>query len=271
YPIEAVMHFAAFSQVGESVANPLKYYRNNVAGTVALLAAMERHAVRRLIFSSTAAVYGEPQALPIVEDHPCRPTNPYGFTKLAVERLLADCEAAHGLKYMSLRYFNAAGADEAAAIGERHEPETHLIPLVLQVAAQRRDRIAIFGTRYPTRDGTCIRDYVHVGDLARAHLLALEALFNGHSSNVFNLGCSQGFSVREIIETARRVTGHPIPAIEADPRSGDPAVLIAGSNKIREQLGWTPRYENVEDIVRSAWAWHRKEAQRGGGRSPGAC
>ena len=234
--IDAVMHFAAFSLVGESVANPLKYYRNNVAATAVLLDAMARHGVKRFIFSSTAAVYGEPDAVPITEEHPCLPTNPYGATKLAVERMLKDCDNAYGLHYISLRYFNAAGAHESGKIGERHQPETHLIPLVLKVATGECENISIFGTDYPTSDGTCIRDYIHVNDLTQAHLLALEALMDGAASAVYNLGNSKGHSVREVIELARKVTGHAIPAIEAERRPGDPAVLVAGSDKIRQEL-----------------------------------
>ncbi len=253
--IDAVMHFAAFSLVGESVTNPLKYYRNNVAATAVLLDAMVRQGVKRFIFSSTAAVYGEPDAVPITEEHPCRPTNPYGATKLAVERMLKDCGEAYGLRYMSLRYFNAAGAHESGKIGERHEPESHLIPLVLKVATGERENIGIFGTDYPTADGTCVRDYIHVNDLTQAHLLALEALMNGAASAVYNLGNSKGYSVREVIELARRVTDHPIPAVEMARRAGDPAVLIAASDKIRRELGWQPRYEDLKRIIETAWGW----------------
>jgi len=229
--IDAVMHFAAHSQVGESVTAPLIYYRNNVAATVELIAAMVRHDVRRFIFSSTAAVYGEPETTPITENHPLRPANPYGVTKMTVERMLSDCDTAHGIKSICLRYFNAAGADENGRIGERHDPETHLIPLVLTVATGQRDRISIFGTDYPTPDGTCLRDYVHVTDLSRAHLLALDALLGGGDSAVYNLGNSKGHSVREVITLARKITGHPIPAEEVGRRAGDPANLVAGSDK----------------------------------------
>ncbi len=258
--IAAVMHFAAFSLVGESVAKPLDYYRNNVAATMELVDAMVRHDVKRFIFSSTAAVYGEPVDVPITEDHPNLPTNPYGATKIAVERMLRDCDTAHGLKYVTLRYFNAAGADESAMLGERHRPETHLIPLILKVATGEADSIAILGTDYPTPDGTCLRDYVHVTDLAQAHLLALEALLGGARSAVYNLGNSKGYSVREVIDLARKVTGHPIPAIEGDRRPGDPAVLVASSDRIREELGWKPRFEDLETIIKTAWAWHSQEA-----------
>jgi UDP-glucose 4-epimerase len=257
HDIAAVMHFAAFSLVGESVADPLKYYRNNLAETTELLDAMRRHDVKHFIFSSTAAVYGEPAEVPISEDHPCAPTNPYGATKLAVERMLADCDRAHNLKYAALRYFNAAGADDSGRLGERHEPETHLIPCILKAAAGELEQVQIFGTDYPTPDGTCLRDYIHVSDLTQAHLLVLEALLSGKASCTYNLGNSRGYSVREVIEAARKVTGHPIPAVESDPRPGDPAVLIAGSAKIRRELGWQPKFENLETMIRSAWDWHR--------------
>jgi len=261
---DAVMHFAAFIEVGESVQEPLKYYRNNVSATVNLLEAMVRHKVDKFIFSSSAAVYGEPEYTPIDEDHPCRPTSPYGQTKLMVENILADCEAAHGLRSMALRYFNAAGADASGTIGERHDPESHIIPLVLKVVAGERDSIIIFGTDHPTPDGTCLRDYVHVNDLAAAHLLALETLNNGAPSAAYNLGNSNGISVREVIDTARRITGHPIPAVEGDRRPGDPAVLVAASDKARKELGWQPQFESLEDIIASAWVWHKSDADRNG-------
>jgi len=260
HPIKAVMHFAAHSQVGESVQQPLEYYRNNVANTITLLQGMQQAGIEHFIFSSTAAVYGEPEKTPITEDHPCSPTNPYGNTKLAVERILYDVSNASGLNYSVLRYFNAAGADAEAAIGERHQPETHLIPLVLQVATGERESISIFGDNYPTTDGTCQRDYIHVSDLTQAHLLALESLFNGAGNSTYNLGNSTGYSVRQIIDAARQITGHPIPTIMADRREGDPAILIADSSRIRTALGWQPRYENIEDIIRTAWAWHQHEA-----------
>lgn len=256
HAIDAVMHFAAFSQVGESMHRPLKYYRNNIAETITLLDAMVRHDVKHFIFSSTAAVYGEPQSIPIAEEHPCMPTNPYGNTKLAVERMLADCATAHGLTYAALRYFNAAGADGSGEIGEMHDPETHLIPIVLQAAAGQRDCIQVFGTDYPTTDGTCIRDYVHVNDLAQAHLLALDALLEGAGSAVYNLGSSQGYSVREVIGKAEAVTGRNIPVKEAPRRAGDPAVLIASSDRIKKELGWRPVYDSLEAIIESAWNWH---------------
>ena len=260
YPIKAVMHFAAHSQVGESVEQPLMYYRNNVANTITLLQSMQQAGIQHFIFSSTAAVYGEPVNTPITEDHPCSPTNPYGNTKLAVERLLHDVSNATDLSYSVLRYFNAAGADAEGNIGERHQPETHLIPLVLQVATGERESINIFGDDYPTPDGTCLRDYVHVSDLTQAHLLALESLLNGGGNTTFNLGNNTGYSVRQVIETARQITGHPIPAVMSERRAGDPAILVADSAHIRAELGWQPRYENIEDIIRSAWAWHQKEA-----------
>jgi len=260
HKISAVMHFAAFSLVGESVEKPLKYYRNNMAATAELLDSMIRHSVKRFIFSSTAAVYGEPVDIPITESHPCTPTNPYGESKIAVERMLKDCDSAYGLKYISLRYFNAAGADRSGEIGERHRNETHLIPLVLEVAAGRRENIKIFGTNYPTPDGTCIRDYIHVSDLSGAHLLALDSLLSGGDSAVYNLGNNRGYSVREVIELSRKVTGKPIPAIEADKRPGDPAILIASSDKIKKNLGWKPVYEDLETIIKTAWKWHQREA-----------
>jgi UDP-glucose 4-epimerase len=264
HKISAVMHFAAFSLVGESVEKPLKYYRNNMATTAELLDSMIRHKVKRFIFSSTAAVYGEPVEIPITESHPCNPTNPYGRSKIAVERMLKDCDSAHGLKYISLRYFNASGADESGDIGERHTNETHLIPLILEVANGRRENINIFGTNYPTHDGTCIRDYIHVSDLTQAHLLALEALLSGGKSAVYNLGNNRGYSVREVIELARKLTGKPIPAIEADRRPGDPAILIASSDKIKKKLSWKPKFEDLENIIKTAWIWHQKEANTGG-------
>jgi len=259
YQISAVMHFAAFSLVGDSMQDPLSYYRNNIAGTIELLAAMVRHNVKCFIFSSSAAVYGEPVEIPIKEDHPCNPTNPYGATKVAVEKLLNDCDYAYGLKSVSLRYFNAAGADESGEIGELHEPETHLIPLVLKVASGEKKIIKIFGTDYPTYDGTCIRDYIHVNDLAQAHLLALEALLSGKESSVYNLGNSKGYSVREVIELSEKITGKKIRTVEVERRPGDPAELIAGSDKIREELEWKPGYEDLETIITTAWNWHTTE------------
>ena len=261
--ISAVMHFAAFSLVGESVARPLDYYRNNVANTVELLAGMAHHNIRNFIFSSTAAVYGEPRsARPLREDDPHQPSNPYGATKLAVERMLADCAAASNMRYVSLRYFNAAGADPSGTMGERHYPETHLIPLILQVAAGERDSIQIYGTNYATPDGTCIRDYIHVNDLAQAHLLALRYLTAGGNSAVYNLGNSRGHSVREVIDVARSVTGHAIPAIAAERRAGDPAMLVADSERIRRELGWKPQFESLRTIIETAWVWHSKETRQ---------
>lgn len=254
--IDAVMHFAAFSLVGESVQQPLKYYRNNVARTIELIEAMIRHDVLRFVFSSTAAVFGEPDRTPIIETHPCRPTNPYGASKLSVERLLSDCDVAYGLKSICLRYFNAAGADVSGQIGEMHNPETHLIPLVLK-AALNKTPIKIFGTDYKTPDGTCLRDYVHVTDLAQAHMLALDALMNGGSSDVYNLGNSVGYSVRQVIDIAGKVTGKKIAVVEEKRRPGDPAILVADGSKIKENLKWQPQYEQLETIIQTAWNWHR--------------
>lgn len=259
YPVKVVMHFAAHSQVGESVEHPLMYYRNNVSSSITLLEAMQSAGVRHFIFSSSAAVYGEPLRVPIAEEHPCAPTSPYGTTKHAVEQILADVSRASGITYCSLRYFNAAGADSSCKLGERHHPETHLIPLVLQVATGERKSVSIFGDDYPTSDGTCLRDYIHVSDLTQAHLLALEHLLQGGDNSVYNLGNSTGYSVRHIIETARKITGHPIPAVVEGRRPGDPANLIADSSKIRRELGWQPAYENIDNIIQTAWSWHQKE------------
>ncbi len=256
--IDAVMHFAAFIEVGASVQNPLAYYSNNFTSTANLLGAMVRHDVKRFVFSSSAAVYGEPEYTPIDEGHALNPTSPYGETKLWVEKMLAACDRAYGMRAISLRYFNAAGADESGMIGERHDPESHLIPLVLDVAMGKREHIKIFGVDYPTPDGTCIRDYIHVSDLVSAHLAAIEALMDDADSNVYNLGNSRGISVRKIIETARRVSGQAIPVIEDQRRPGDPAVLIAGSDKIKKDLNWRPRFEDIEDIIRTAWRWHAR-------------
>jgi UDP-glucose 4-epimerase len=262
HKIDAVMHFAAYSLVSESVEKPLAYYRNNISRTIELLEAMVRHSVRRFIFSSTAAVYGEPQGMPIAEEHPCRPTNPYGESKLAVEQLLEDCARNGDLQYVSLRYFNAAGADASGVLGERHNQETHLIPLILRVATEEMKQIRIYGTDYPTTDGTCVRDYIHVSDLTQAHLLALQSLQKGAASAIYNLGNSKGYSVREVIETARRLTGHAIPAVVSDRRPGDPAVLVANSGKIRRELNWKPRYEDLSRIIETAWMWAQKEARK---------
>ena len=257
HPIEAVMHFAAASQVGESMQDPLLYYENNLCATVALLRAMQRHEVKRIVFSSSAAVYGEPELTPIPEDSPKSPTNTYGETKLAMERLMHWCQTAYGLEYVSLRYFNAAGASPGGLIGEDHTPETHLIPLVLQAAQGKRESVSIFGTDYPTPDGTCIRDYIHTSDLASAHRLALEYLLRGGKSEIFNLGSEQGLSVREIVEAAKAVTGVDFPVKLAPRRAGDPAVLIASNRKAREVLGWVPQHSDAHSILESAWQWHR--------------
>jgi len=255
HQIEVVMHFAAYSIVNESVKSPVEYYRNNVANTIELLDAMVQHNVKRFIFSSSAAVYGEPVEVPIKEEHPLRPTNPYGVTKVAIEQMLSDFDSAYGLKYVSLRYFNAAGADASGKIGERHDPETHLIPLILKVTMGERNSIKIFGTDYPTRDGTCIRDYIHVSDLTQAHLLAVEKLMADGESAIYNLGNNRGYSVRNVIEIAAKVTEKQIPAVDDGRRSGDPAVLIANSDKIRKELGWRPQYEDLETILETAWKW----------------
>ncbi|MEH6379718.1 UDP-glucose 4-epimerase GalE [Streptomyces sp. KLMMK] len=252
---DAVLHFAAFSQVGQSVADPEPYWRNNVGGTADLLAAMRDAGVRTLVFSSTAATYGEPAAVPITEDAPTAPTNPYGATKLAVDHMIGGECAAHGLAAVSLRYFNVAGA--YGPYGERHAPETHLIPLVLQVARGEREAIAVYGDDYPTPDGTCIRDYIHVADLAEAHLRALSAARDGEHL-ICNLGNGNGFSVHEVIETVRKVTGHPVPQVAAPRRAGDPAVLVASAERARETLGWTPRRPDLAGIVADAWEFARR-------------
>ena len=252
---EVVMHFAALIEAGESMRAPERYFRNNTASSLTLLECMLQHGCRRLVFSSTAALYGNPERTPIDEDAPLVPTNAYGESKLLVERMLAWFHRIHGLCYASLRYFNAAGG--AGELGEDHRPESHLIPLVLQVAQGKRPSIAINGTDYPTTDGTCIRDYIHVLDLASAHVLALDALAT-RDQLIYNLGNGRGFSVRQVVEAARRVTGHAIPAEEAPRRPGDPAVLVASSEKIRRELGWQPRYPELEQIVASAWEWRRQ-------------
>jgi UDP-glucose 4-epimerase len=258
--IDGVMHFAALIEAGESMKHPEIYFRNNTASTLTLLQAMLAARVNRLVFSSTAAVYGEPERTPIEETAPLAPTNAYGESKLLVEQMLLWIHRIHGLRYASLRYFNVAGAVEGR--GEAHEPESHLIPLVLDVALGRRESIKIFGKDYPTPDGTCIRDYVHVGDLADAHILAFEALAT-RPRLIYNLGNGKGFSVREVIESARRVTGHPIPVVEEPRRPGDPAVLVASSKKMIEELGWKPQYSALDDIVRSAWVWHQQRYGKG--------
>ena len=256
--IEAVVHFAASSLVGESMTQPAKYYRNNVAGTLALLETMQECGVKQIVFSSTAAVYGEPEVSPITEDMPHCPTNVYGRTKLVIEGMLQDFAAAYDLRYVSLRYFNAAGALAGGGIGEDHNPETHLIPLILRTANGRRPQIDVYGTDYPTADGTCIRDYIHVTDLAAAHVLALKHLNGGGASRVYNLGSENGFSVREVIEKAKEVTGINFPVREVERRAGDPAVLVASSARIREELDWKPVYSDLDRIIRSAWAWERR-------------
>lgn len=258
YHINAVMHFSAFTYVGESVEDPLKYYINNVANTLNLLNVMQEFKVQIFIFSSSCATYGEPEIIPMPESHPQKPINAYGRTKLMVEDVLKDMETAYGLKYAALRYFNAAGADPDIEIGEWHEPETHLIPLVLDAAIGKRKDIKIFGTDYETPDGTCIRDYIHVTDLADAHILAMEKLMNGNKSEAFNLGNGNGFSVKEIIEEARKVTGKEIVAVEAERRPGDPPILIGSSDKAKEILGWEPKYNQISVIIKTAWKWHQK-------------
>ncbi len=254
--IEGVIHFAASSQVGESMSDPLKYYDNNLCGTACLLQAMVAHGVDKIVFSSTAATYGEPERVPILESDRTAPTNCYGETKLAMEKMMHWTSLAHGLRYVALRYFNASGAHPDGLIGEAHDPESHLIPLILQVPNGQRGEIAVFGTDYDTRDGTCVRDYIHVTDLAQAHILALDYLLGGGQSDVFNLGNGVGFTVKEMIDVARTVTGHPIPAREEARRAGDPAALIASSQKAMDILGWQPRYNKIEDIIASAWRWH---------------
>ncbi len=255
--IDAVIHFAAYSLVGESVTNPLKYYDNNLYGTKVLLDAMVKNGIDKIVFSSTAATYGEPENIPILESDRTCPTNPYGETKLAMEKMFSWTAKAHGLRYVSLRYFNACGADESGTIGEAHNPESHLIPLILQVPNGKRESISIFGNDYNTPDGTCIRDYIHVTDLAQAHILAVKYLENGGESDIFNLGNGIGYSVREVIDTARKVTGHPIPEVEVPRRAGDPAMLVASSEKAKSVLGWKPEHDNLEEIIASAWNWHK--------------
>ncbi|MBK0393322.1 UDP-glucose 4-epimerase GalE [Ramlibacter algicola] len=258
YQPQCVMHFAASSLVGESMTNPSKYWRNNLVQTLNLLDCMLEHDVRQFIFSSTAATFGNPVKVPIPEDHPTQPINPYGHSKLAVEYALKDYDTAHGLRSIALRYFNAAGAHPDGSIGERHEPETHLIPLVLQVASGRREFISRYGSNHGTPDGSCIRDYIHVQDLCAAHLLALKALQAGAKTTVYNLGNGLGHSVNEVIEAARRVTGHPIPLRDDPPRAGDPPVLVADAARARADLGWKPQYEDLQAIIAHAWQWERK-------------
>lgn len=255
YPIEAVIHFAAFTSVPESVSNPGKYYWNNVVCTLNLLEAMVEAGVKRIVFSSSAAVYGNPRQVPIPEDHPKDPTNPYGRTKLVVEGLLRDYGLAHGIQHVSLRYFNAAGSDPEGEIGEVHDPETHLIPIVLEVALGKRRELQVFGTDYDTPDGTAIRDYIHVTDLARAHVLALRALEEGRAGEAYNLGTGRGYTVREVVECCRRVTGREIRAVDAPRRAGDPAVLVADPSRAMRDLGWVPAVTALEPIVETAWRW----------------
>ncbi len=256
YPIDSVMHFAADCQVGESVANPLKYFNNNVRNSLQLLELMEIFNIRKIVFSSSAAVYGEPNTIPIPEEHPCIPTNPYGETKLIFEKVMQAFQAAGKLTFISLRYFNAAGADPQGELGEDHGLETHLIPLILQ-ASMSGKAISIFGTDYETPDGTCIRDYIHVTDLAQAHILALDRLMQGGPSGIYNLGNGNGYSVREVIGTTERVVGRKIESIETGRRPGDPARLVASSNRIKKDLGWVPRYPDLHTIIKTAWDWHR--------------
>jgi UDP-glucose 4-epimerase len=256
--IAAVMHFAAYAYVGESVVEPDKYYNNNVVGTLTLLQAMRAASVQKLVFSSTCATYGVPQNVPIAESHPQQPINPYGASKLMVERILSDFDAAYNFKSVCLRYFNAAGADPTGLLGEDHTPETHLIPLVLLTALGKRESVSILGTDYPTEDGTCIRDYIHVSDLANAHVLALEYLLKGGNTNVFNLGNGNGFSVKQVIETASAVTGRNIKVVECDRRSGDPPILVGSSEKAAKILGWYPNYPNLTEILAHAWQWHQQ-------------
>lgn len=254
--IQAVIHFAANSQVGESMADPLKYYDNNLCGTKVLLDAMVAHNMKHIVFSSTAATYGEPERIPILETDRTEPVNTYGETKLSMEKMFKWVGKAHGLTYVSLRYFNACGAHRSGEIGEAHNPETHLIPLILQVPLGQREAIKIFGEDYDTKDGTCIRDYIHVTDLAQAHILAVQYLLDGKESNIFNLGNGIGFTVKEVVETARKVTKHPIPAVIEGRRAGDPAQLIASSEKAKTVLGWKPEHADLEEIIGTAWKWH---------------
>lgn len=262
FQFDAVMHFASYIQVGESVKAPEKYYRNNVANTLVLLEVMRAFQIDKFVFSSTAAIFGEPQYVPIDAQHPKNPINPYGRSKWMVEQMLADFDKAYGLKSICLRYFNAAGADPKGRVGERHEPETHLIPLILQVASNRREAIKVFGRDYPTPDGTCIRDYVHVEDLCSAHLLALEHLLNEGESAQFNLGNGQGFSVAQVIETAQHVTGKAIKVIDAPRREGDPAVLVADAEQAKTSLNWQPKYSDLATIIEHAWQWERQMSNR---------
>lgn len=259
--ITAVIHFAASSLVGESMQNPSKYYDNNVYGAMCLLEEMQKAGVSNIVFSSTAATYGEPDKVPIEESDRTEPANVYGETKLVMERMMSWFDKVHSIRYVALRYFNAAGAHASGKIGEDHRPESHLVPLVLQAALGQRPHISVFGDDYPTEDGSCVRDYVHVSDLADAHVKAVEYLAGGGESNVFNLGSGNGFSVKQVIETAKQVTGRDIPVVIELRRSGDPAVLVASSDKARSVLGWTPTRDRLEDIIASAWQWHESKPQ----------
>ena len=256
YEIDSVMHFAAYASVGDSVKEPAKYYKNNVSNTLILLDEMMRRGIERLVFSSSAATYGEPERIPIPEDHPKNPTNPYGRSKLMIEDILRDYDTAYGLKSVSLRYFNAAGADPEGELGEDHVPEEHLIPIVLQAALGKRPNVSIFGTDWDTPDGTCIRDYIHVMDLAQAHILALDALESDLKTTSYNLGNGNGYSVKEVIGAAREVTGNEIEAIPGPRRPGDPARLVASSDKIGKELGWKPEIPDLREIIETAWKWH---------------
>ncbi len=256
--IEAVIHFAAYIEVGESVTDPLKYYNNNVAVTLNLLTAMKEAGVKKVVFSSTAATYGEPENIPILETDRTFPTNPYGETKLSVEKALKWSDGAYGIKHVILRYFNACGAHISGNIGEDHSPESHLIPLIIQAAMGKRDSIKMFGNDYNTPDGTCVRDYIHVSDLAQAHYLALQKLRNEDKSDIYNLGNGKGFSVKEVVDVVRKVTGKSITAVDAPRRPGDPAILVASSEKIKKELNWKPRMNDLETIVSTAWEWHSK-------------
>jgi UDP-glucose 4-epimerase len=257
HKIDAVMHFAAYIAVGESVTEPGMYYANNVVGTLNLLEAMRSAKIDKFVFSSTCAVYGVPQFTPLVEDHPFAPISPYATSKLMVENILADFDRAYGLRSVRFRYFNAAGADPTGRLGEDHSPETHLIPLVLLTAMGKREHISVYGTDYPTPDGTCIRDYVHVQDLATAHVLGLEHLLAGGDSQIFNLGNGNGFSVKEVIETAKQVTGKEIKVVYGDRREGDPPILVGSSDRVRQMLGWQPEYPGLAEIISHAWQWHQ--------------
>jgi UDP-glucose 4-epimerase len=264
HPIEAVMHFSALACVGESVAQPGLYYQNNVVNTINLLEVMREFDVAQFIFSSSAATYGMPQQIPIPEDHPLQPINPYGRTKVMVEQILADYDHAFGVRHVNLRYFNAAGADPDGELGERHEPETHLIPIVMAAALGMRDSVSLFGTDYPTRDGTCIRDYIHVNDLAQAHLQALEYLRAQNRSASFNLGNATGYSVREVMEKVREISKRDFKVVEVPRRPGDPAILVSSSQKARDLLGWQPQFADLEVIIRTAWDWHCAESMKPG-------